>query len=109
MKSTNITAVSKNVYIDRLDNIVDKYNNKYCRAIKVKSVDVKISAYIDFSVENNNDHVRISKYKDIFAKSYTTNWSEVFVIKKVKNTVPWTCAISELNGEQIVGNFFEGL
>ena len=54
------------------------------------------------------DHVRISKYKSIFAKRYTPNWSEeVLVISKIKNTVPWTYAISDLNGEEIIGSFYE--
>ena len=54
------------------------------------------------------DNVRISKYKNIFAKGYTPNWSEeVFVINKIKNTVPWTYAISDLNGEEITGSFYE--
>ena len=55
-----------------------------------------------------NDHVRISKYKNIFAKEYVPNWSEeVFIIKKVKNTVPWTYVINDLNGEPITGTFYE--
>ena len=55
-----------------------------------------------------NDYVRISKYKDIFSKGYTQNWSEeVFVIKKVKNAVPWTYFINDLNGEEIIGTFYE--
>ena len=54
------------------------------------------------------DDVRISRYKNIFAKGYTTNWSEeIFVVKKIKDTVPWTYAISDLNGEEIVGSFYE--
>ena len=54
------------------------------------------------------DNVRISKYKNIFAKGYTPNWSEeVFIINKIKNTVPWTYAISDLNGEEITGSFYE--
>ena len=54
------------------------------------------------------DRVRISKYKIIFAKGYTPSWSEeIFVIKKVKNTVPWTYVINDLNGEEIMGTFFE--
>ena len=54
------------------------------------------------------DRVRISKYKNIFAKGYMPNWSEeVFVIKKVKNTVPWTYVINDLNGEEIIGTFYE--
>ena len=55
-----------------------------------------------------NDHVRISKYKNILGKGYTSNLSkEVFVIKKVKNTVPWTYVINDLNGEEIIGIFYE--
>ena len=53
------------------------------------------------------DHVRISKYKNIFAEGCMPNWSEeVFVIKKAKNTVPWTYAINDLNGEEIIGTFY---
>ena len=55
-----------------------------------------------------DDHVRISKYKSIFAKGYALNWSEEsFAVKKIKNTVPWTYVISELNGEEIIGSFYE--
>ena len=54
------------------------------------------------------DHVRISNYKNIFAKRYTPNWSgEIFVISKIKNTVPWTYVISDLNGGKIVGTFYK--
>ena len=54
------------------------------------------------------DHVRISKYKNIFAKGYTQNWSEeVFIVSKTEDTVPWTYVISDLNGEKITGSFYE--
>ena len=54
------------------------------------------------------DNVRISKHKNVFAKGYTPNWSEeVFVIKKVKNALPWTYVMSDLNGEEIGGTFYE--
>ena len=74
-----MTSVSKNVYIDKLDHIANKYNNIYHRTIKIKPVDVKDNAYIDFNKEVNNedskckvdDYVTISKYKNIFAKGYT--------------------------------------
>ena len=108
-----MTSVSSNVYIHKLDGIVNKYNNTYHSTIKMKPVDV--NTYIDSSKEINKkepkfktgDIVRISKYKNIFAKGYTTNWAEkVFVIKKVKKTVPWTYVINELNGEEIVGTFY---
>ena len=111
-----MTSTSKNVYIDKLDDIVHKYNNKKHRTIKMKPIDVKDNIYIDFSKEVNDndpkfkvgDHVRISKYENIFAKGYTPNWSEeVFVIKKIKNTVPWTYVIDDLNGEIITGTFYD--
>ena len=111
-----MTSISKNVYIDKLDDIIQKYNNKNHRTIKIKPIDVKDNTYIDFSKEVNDndpklkvdDHVRISKYKNIFAKCYTPNWSEeVFVIKNIKNTVPWTYVIYDLNGEEITGTFYE--
>ena len=54
------------------------------------------------------DHVRISKYKNIFAKEYVSNWSEeVFIVNEIKNTVPWTYTISDLNGEKVIGTFYE--
>ena len=87
-----MTSISKNVYIDKLDDIVDEYNNTYHTTIKMKPADVKDNTYINADKEINNkdpkfkvgDHVRISKYKSISAKGYMPNWSEeVFVIKKV--------------------------
>ena len=103
------------MYIDNIDDIVSEYNNTYHRTTKMKPVDVKDNTYIDFEKEVNDkdpkfkvgDHVRISKYKNIFAKGYTPNWSEeVFVIKKVKNTVPWTYIINDFNGEEIIGTLY---
>ena len=87
------TSVSKCVYIDKLYDIVNKYDNTYHGTIKMKPVDVKSNTYIDSSKEINNkdpkfkigDIFRISKYKNIFVKGYTPSWSEeVFTIKKVK-------------------------
>ena len=112
-----MTSISKNVYIKKLVDIVNEYNNTYHRTIKMKPVDVKDNTYID-SIELHSDdkdpkfkvggHVRISKYKNIFAKGYTPNCSEeVFVIKKVKKTVPWIYAINDLNGDEIIGTFYE--
>ena len=50
----------------------------------------------------------MSKYINVFAKGYTPNWSEqVFVIKEVKNTEPWTYIFSDLNGGEIVGTYYE--
>ena len=111
-----MTSISKNVYIDKLDDIVKKYNNTYHTSIKMKPIDVKDNTYIDFKKEVNDkdpkfkiaDHVRISKYKNIFAKGYMPNWSEeIFIIKKIKNTVPWTYVFNDLNGEEIIGTFYE--
>ena len=81
-----MTLISKNVYIDKLDDIVNKYNNSYHRTIKMNPIDVKSGNYVEYNANfNDRDpkiHVRISKYKNIFAKEYTSNWSEeVFVIK----------------------------
>ena len=112
----HMTSTSKNVYIDKLDDILHKYNNKNHRTIKMKPIDVKDNTYLDFSKDVNDndpkfevgDHMRISKYKNIFSKGYTPNWSEeVFVIKKIKNTIPWTYVIDDLNGEEITGTFYE--
>ena len=81
----------------------------------MKPIDVKDDTYIDLSNEVNDtdtkfkvgDHVRISKYKNIFAKRFTPNWSEeVFAIKKIKNTVPWKYVIDDLNGEEITGKSY---
>ena len=111
-----MTLISKNVYIDNLDDIVNKYDNTYYSIMKMKSANVKSNTYIDSSKEINDknpkfkigDNVRISKYKNVFAKGYTPNWSEnLFVIKKVKNTVLWTNVNNDLNGEEIVGTFYE--
>ena len=111
-----MTSISKNVYIDKLDDIVDEYNNTYHTTIKMKPIDVKDNTYINIDKEINNkdpkfkvgDRVSVSKYKNIFGKGYASNWSEeVFVYKKVKNTVPWTYVIKDLNGQEIIGTFYK--
>ena len=114
-----MASVSKNVDIDNLDDIVNKYNNTYHGTIKVKPVEVKpikSKTYFDPCKEINDkdpkikigDFVRISKYKNIFGNNSTPNWlQEVFVVKKVRNTVPYTNVINGLNGEEIVGKFYE--
>ena len=110
------TSISKNVYFDKLDDIVKEYNNKYHTSIKMKPADVNDNTCIDFKKETNDknpkfkvgDHVRISKCKNIFAEGYMPNWSEeIFVIKKIKNTVPWTYVINDLIGKEIIGTFYE--
>ena len=111
-----MTAVSKNIYFDVLNDIVDKYSNTFHTAIKMKPIDVKSHSYAEHNEDYNEkdlkhkvgDHVRISKYKNIFARGYTPNWSEeVFVISKITKTDPWTYVINDLNGEVIVGTFYE--
>ena len=111
----HMTAISKNVYFDVLHDIVNKYNNTVHRTIKIKSIvtNDSFAEYNEDSTKRNpkfklGDHVRISKYKNIFAKGCAPNWSEeVFIINKFKNTVPWTYAISDLNSEEITGGFYE--
>ena len=99
------TSMSKNVYIDKLDDIVNKYSNTYHRVIKMNPIDVKNNTDINTDEETNNkkpkfkvgDRVRISKYKKNFAKDYTPNCSEeIFAIKETKNIN----VINDLNGEQ---------
>ena len=113
-----MTSLLKNVYLDKLDDIMSEYNNTYHRTIKMKPVDVKDNTYIDsMELSRSNDKdpkfkvgdsVRINKYKNILTKRYTSNRSEkVFMIKKVKNTVPWTYVINDLNGDMIIGTFYE--
>ena len=84
----HMIAISKNVYFDVLNDIVDEYNNTYHKTIKMKPADVKNDSFLQCNEEFNekdpkfkaNDHDRISKYKNIFAKGYAPNWSEeIFV------------------------------
>ena len=107
----HITSISKNVYIDKLDDRVNEYNNTYNEIMKMKPIDVKGNTYIN-SIKDLNpkfqalDHVGITK--TFFAKEYTPNWSEeVFVIKNAKNTVPRTYVINDLNGKEIFRIFYE--
>ena len=111
-----MTAASKNVYFDVLDDIVNKCNNTVHRTIKMKSIDVASNSYAACSEDSNEkeptfrvgDHVRVSKYKNIFAKGYTQNCSEeVFVVSKIKDTVPSTYVISDLNGEPLLELFMK--
>ena len=79
-----MTLISKNIYIDKLDDIVNEYNNRYHRTIKMKPIDVKDNTYINIGKENNDkvlkfkvgDNARISRYKNMFHKGHTPNWSE---------------------------------
>ena len=90
-----------------LGDIVNKYNSTVHRTIKMKPIDVTFDNVTKpkFKVV---DHVRILKYKNIFSKGYTQNWSEkVFVVSKIKDAVPWTYVISDFNGGKIAGTFYE--
>ena len=106
-----MTSISKNVYIDKLDDTVNVYNNTYYSTIKLKPIDVKDNMYINTDREINfkgpkfkvGDLVRISKYKNSFATGYTPDWfEEIFEIKEIKNTVPWTYVINDLTGEKLL-------
>ena len=120
-----MTATGKNVYYDVLDDVVNEYNNTKHNTIKMKPKDVKndtaeLSAiarnnkvYIDEHNEksaryNVGDRVRIFKFKNIFAKGYTPNWSrEIFIVNKINDTVPYTYNLKYLNDEEIIGSFYD--
>ena len=119
-----MTATGKNVYYDVLDDIVDEYNNTKHSTIKMKPIDVKDNerVYIDEHNEKDTtkssssehsrfkvgDRVRISEFKNIFAKRYTPNWSrEIFIVNKINDTVPYTYNIKDLNDEEIIGSFYD--
>ena len=110
-----MTATGKNVYYV-LDDAVNKYNNNTKHStIKMKPVDVKNNkrVYIDEHNEKDSkfkvgDRVRISKFKNIFAKGYTPNWrSEIFIVDKINDTVPYTYNLKDLNDEEIIGSFHD--
>ena len=112
----HMRAISKNVYFDVLDDVVHKYNNTVHRTIKMKPIDITSDSYAEYNEDFNKkdgnfkvgDHFRISKYKNIFAKGFAPNWAEeVFVANKIKNPVPWTYVVSDLNGELMTGSFYE--
>ena len=112
----HMTATGKNVYYDVLDDIVNEYNNTKYNTIKMKPKDVKNDnkrVYIDEHNKKDNrfnvgDRVRISKFKNIFAKEYTPNWSrEIFIINKINDTVPYTYNLKDLNDEEIIGSFYD--
>ena len=115
-----MTATSKNAYFDMLDDIVNNYNNTVIEQLKWNLLMLKI-IYVDSmelhsKKEVNNkdpkfkvgDHVRISRYKNIFAKGYIPNMSEeVFVIKKVKSTIPSTYVINDLMVKKLLEHFIK--
>ena len=83
---------------------------------KTKPTDFRSCNYAEYNVDSNckdpkfkiGNYIRISKHKKLLAEGYALNWSEeVFVISKIKNTAPWANVINDLNGEKIVGTFYE--
>ena len=111
----HMTATGKNVYYDVLDGVIYEYNNTKHNTIKMKPKDIENNkrVYIDEHNEKDSrfkvgDRVRISKFKNIFAKGYTPNWStEIFIINKINDTVPYTYNLKDLNGEEIIGSFYD--
>ena len=112
----HMTAAGKNVYYDVLDDVVNKYNNGKHSTIKMKPIDVKDNneiVYIDEYNEKDSrfkvgDRVRISKFENIFAKGYTPNLNtEVFIVDKINDTVPYTYNLKDLNNEEIIGSFYD--
>ena len=111
----HMTATGKNVYYDVLDDVVNEYNNAKHNTIKMKPIDVGDNkrVYIDEHNEKDSrfkvgDRVRRSKFKNIFAKGYTPNWSkEIFILDKINDTVPYTYNIKDLNDEEIIGSFYD--
>ena len=111
----HMTATGKNVYYDVLDDIVNEYNNTKHNTIKMKPKDVGDNkrVYIDKHTEKDSrfkvsDRVRISKFKNIFAKGYTPNWSrEIFIVNKINDTVLYTYNIKDLTDEEIIGSFYD--
>ena len=121
----HMTATGKNVYYDVLDDIVNEYNNTKHSTIKMKPKDIVYNTTKSSSLERNKrvyidehnekdsrfnvgDRVRISKCKNIFAKGYTPNSSrEIFIVNKINDTVPYTYNLKDLNGEEIIGSFYD--
>ena len=110
-----MTATSKNLYYNVLDDAVSKCNNTKHSTIQMKPIDVKNNkrVYIDehnekYSRFKVGDRVRKSKFKNIFAKGYTPNWSkEIFIADKINDTVLYTYNIKDLNDEKVIGSFYD--
>ena len=112
----HMTDINKNVYYDVLDDVVNEYNNTKHNTIKIKPKEVKNNnnkVYIDEYNKKSaryivGDRVRISKFKNIFAKGYTPNWSrEIFIINKINDTVAYTYNLKDLSDEEIIGSFYD--
>ena len=110
-----MTATGKNVYYNDLDDVVNEYNNTKHSTIKMKPIDVKNNKRV-YNDEHNEkdskfkvgDRVRISRYKNIFAKGYAPYWSsEIFIVDKINDAVPYTYNNKDLNDEEIIGSFYD--
>ena len=110
-----ITANEIKSYLLYLNKLVDQYNNTYHHSINKKPINADYSALTEKIKTNHkapkfkvNDKVGITKYKNVFSKGYTENWSrEIFIIDSVLKTNPWTYKLKDLNGEKIIGSFYE--
>ena len=107
----HMMATGKNVYYDVLDDVVNEYNNNKHNTIKMKPIDVEDNKRVYIDEHNEKDsrfRVRISKFKNIFAKGYTPNWSkEIVIVNKINDTVPCTYNIKDLDGEEVIGSFYD--
>ena len=121
----HMMTTGKNLYYDALDDVVNEYNNTEHNAIKMKPKDVKNDKTKSSAIARNKrvytdehnkksarynvgDRVRISKFKNIFAKGYTPNWNrEIFIINKINDTVPHTYDLKDLNDVEIIGSFYD--
>ena len=111
----HMTATGKHIHYDVLDDVVNKYNKTKHSTIKTKPIDVKNNkrVYIDEHNEKDSkfkvgDRVRISRYKNIFPKGYAPNWSsEIFIVNKINDRVPYTYNLKDLNDEEIIGSFYD--
>ena len=110
-----MTAIDSKSYLFCWNILVDQYKNTYHRYMNKKTIKADYSASTE-KIESNpkarkfnvNDRVRITKCKNIFSKGYTENWSrEIFIIVSVLKTNPWSYKINNLNGEKIIGSFYE--
>ena len=110
-----MTANDSKCSVPYLNKLVDQYNNTYHHSIKKKPINPNYSALAGENETNRkapefkiNDRVKITNYKNIFSESYTENWSrEIFIVDSVFKTNPWTYKIEDLNGEKIIGSFYE--
>ena len=110
-----MTANDSKSYLSYLNKLADQYNNTYHHSINKIPIKADYSAFTE-KIETHskapkfkvNDRVRITKYKNIFSKIYTENWSrEIFIIDSVLKNNPWTYKIKDLNGEKIMESFHE--